>query len=338
MVPAMNAALVRMGILAGLWGSTFLWIKIALNGGLTPVQIAVVRCVLGSGVLLPLASRKRQRLPRDRATWGHLLVAAAFCNALPFGLFGFGEQTVDSGIAGVVHATTPLWAMAIGIAIGTDRKLHRVRVGGLGVGFLGTVLIFAPWDESGLLSWGALAILAAAASYAVGFAYMARHLVGRDAPVAMSAAQLLAAMGITAAALPVGGVATSGVDATGIAAVVVLGIFATGVTFYLSYRMIEDEGATAAATVGYLLPVVSVALGAIVLGEALNARIVAGMVVVLAGVGLTRRRPAPTAARPRSPDRSTPARRAPAQTAASTPAAARPGPAHGPRTACRRPP
>jgi drug/metabolite transporter (DMT)-like permease len=70
----------------------------------------------------------------------------------------------------------------------------------------------------------------------------------------------------------------------------VLGILCTGLTFYLTYRIIADEGATSAATVGYLLPVVSVLLGAIVLGEQLNPRVVAGMAVVLVGVGMTRRR------------------------------------------------
>ena len=284
-------ALLRTALLAGLWGSTFLWIKLSLNGGLEPVEIVVIRCVLGAGVLYALAVRAGQSLPREAAVWGHLLVAAAFCNALPFALFGLGEQTVDSGVAGVVHATTPLWAVAIGIAIGTDRALHPVRAGGLVLGFLGTVLIFAPWTESGLVSWGALAILAAAASYAVGFAYMARHVVGRDAPLAMSAGQLMAALALSALALPFAGVDASGVDLAGITSVVILGIFATGITFYLSYRIIEDEGPTAAATVGYLLPVVSVALGAIVLSEPLNGRIVAGMVVVLVGVGLTRRHP-----------------------------------------------
>jgi drug/metabolite transporter (DMT)-like permease len=72
--------------------------------------------------------------------------------------------------------------------------------------------------------------------------------------------------------------------------VIVLGIFCTGITFYLSYRLIADEGATNAATVGYLLPVVSVALGVIVLNEELNPRTIAGMVVVLTGVGMTRAR------------------------------------------------
>ncbi len=288
MVSGGHGTVVRMGLLALLWGSTFLWIKLALEG-LTPIQVTVIRCALGALVLLVLCYSARQRLPRDRRTWGHLVVAAFFCNALPFALFSIGEQTVDSGLAGVLNATTPLWSLLIGLAIGADRRPGPVRLGGLLLGFGGTLLIFAPWHQAGLASWGALAILAAAASYAVAFAYMGRKLVGKGAPLALSAAQLLTATGLSALALPVGGGVTSGhVSPTAIIAVVILGIFGTGFTFALNYRLIADEGATSAATVGYLLPVVSVGLGAIVLDEELGVRVIAGMLVVLVGVGLTR--------------------------------------------------
>ncbi|MFE4311159.1 DMT family transporter [Streptomyces sp. NPDC056891] len=281
---------IRMGVLALLWGSGFLWIKISLNEGLSPGWITFVRCVLGAAVLLGLAYGAGQRLPRDRATWGRLVVAAFFCNALPFLLFSVGEQTVDSGVAGVLNATTPLWSLLIGLALGTERPLRATRLTGLALGFAGALLIFAPWSHgSGLMSWGALALLGASASYAVAFAYMARHLTGRGtAPLALSAAQLLAATALSTPALAAGGTAT--VTWTGVLAVVVLGVFATGLTFHLNYRMIAEEGPTAAATVGYLLPVVSVTLGALILDEPLTARVVAGMTVVLVGVGLTRSR------------------------------------------------
>ncbi|MFG2587105.1 DMT family transporter [Streptomyces sp. NPDC048438] len=280
----------RMALLALLWGSSFLWIKIALNGGLSPLHITVIRCALGAAVLLALARSARQRLPRSRRTWAHLVVAAFFCNVLPFFLFSVGEQTVDSGVAGVLNATTPLWSMGIGLALGSERGRHPLRLTGLLLGFAGVLLVFAPWQESGLTSWGALLLLAAAVSYAVAFAYMARHLLGRDgAPLALSAAQLVAATGLTTLALPAGpGVGDPTVGA--LLAVVALGIFGTGLTFHLNSRLIVDEGPTAAATVGYLLPVVSVALGALVLGEELSARVVTGMAVVLIGVGLTRTR------------------------------------------------
>ncbi|MEU0566980.1 DMT family transporter [Nonomuraea sp. NPDC005983] len=283
-----RGSLARMGVLALLWGSGFLWIKLALNNGLTPLQITFVRSALGAAVLVGLAWSARQRLPRDRATWGRLVVAAFFCNALPFFLFSVGEQSVDSGVAGVLNATTPLWSLLIGLALGTERGLGPVRLGGLLLGFAGTLLIFAPWQAAGLLSWGALALLGAAASYAVAFAYMARRLTGKGtAPIALSAAQLVTAAGLSALALPAGG-ASVNLNATAVIAVVVLGIFSTGLTFYLNYRLIADEGATSAATVGYLLPVVSVALGALVLHEELGLRVIAGMAVVLVGVGLTR--------------------------------------------------
>ncbi|MFJ4101125.1 DMT family transporter [Amycolatopsis japonica] len=279
--------LVRMGVLALFWGSGFLWIKLALTG-LPPVQVTVIRCALGAAVLLVLSRWAGQRLPCGRRIWGRLLVAAFFCNALPFALFSIGELTVDSGVAGVMNATTPLWSLLIGIGIGTERRLTVVRVGGLILGFAGILLIFAPWQKSGLLGWGTLALLGAGLSYAVAFAYMGRKLVGEGGPIAISAAQLLTATGLSALALPFDAAPAGPLNVTAVLAVVVLGIFGTGVTFYLNYRLIADEGATSAATVGYLLPVVSVALGAIVLGEDLGPRVLAGMAVVLLGVALTR--------------------------------------------------
>jgi drug/metabolite transporter (DMT)-like permease len=277
-----------VGVLALLWGSTFLWIELALTA-LSPVQVTLSRCVLGSVTLLILCLGTGRRLPRDRATWGHIFVAAFFCNALPFAMFSIGQQTVDSGAAGVLNATTPLWSLLIGIVIGTERGIRPIRLGGLLLGFGGTVLIFAPWQTEHV-GWGALAIVAAAASYAVAFAYTGRNLVGGGIPtISLSAAQLCAATGLTALSLPAGGLAPVHLDPPAMIAVVILGIFATGITFHLTYRIIADEGATNAATVGYLLPVVSVALGTIVLDESFSLRVAAGMIIVLAGVGMTRR-------------------------------------------------
>ncbi|MFF7178114.1 EamA family transporter [Streptomyces sp. NPDC008121] len=279
-----------MGVLALLWGSTFLWIELALTG-LSPVQVTLARCVLGTGTLLVLCLKTGQRLPRERAVWGRVLVAAFWCNAFPFAMFSLGQRTVDSGVAGVLNATTPLWSLLVGIAIGTERGVRPVRLVGLLLGFGGVVLIFAPWQQDGIVSGGALAIVAAAAGYALAFAYMGRHLVGRGyATLSLSTAQLLAASGLTTLSLPAGGLTPPRIDLTVLVAVVVLGVFATGVTFHLTYRIIADEGATDAATVGYLLPVVSVGLGALVLDEPFGLRIALGMAVVLVGVGMTRRR------------------------------------------------
>jgi drug/metabolite transporter (DMT)-like permease len=282
-------ALARLVLLALLWGSTFLWIELALTA-LAPAQLTFVRCVLGALTLTALCIGTRQRLPRGRGIWGHLFVAAFFCNALPFSLFSIGQQTIDSGVAGVLNATTPLWTLLIGVATGAERGVRPVRLCGLLLGFAGVVVISAPWQATGSVGWGALAIVAAAASYAVGFAYMGRNLAGKGIPtISLSSAQLIAATALAALTLPTSSLAAVRIEPQGLIAVVVLGIFATGVTFHLTFRIIADEGATNAATVGYLLPVVSVGLGAIVLDEGFSVRVAAGMVVVLLGVAMTRR-------------------------------------------------
>lgn len=90
---------VRVAVLALLWGSTFLWIELALRG-LSPLQVTFVRCLLGALVLTVACYASGRRMPRGRTVWRHIVVAAFFCNALPFALFSLGQQTVDSGLAG----------------------------------------------------------------------------------------------------------------------------------------------------------------------------------------------------------------------------------------------
>jgi len=283
-------SLVRFISLALIWGSSFLWIKMAL-GGLSPIQMALIRLVLGAAVIIGLAVFTRTKLPRDRKIWFRMVVPALFGSAVPYTLFGLGERSVDSGVAGVLNATTPLWALLIMLIIGTERHLGAVRLIGLLLGFAGTLVIFAPWHAAGLASWGALACLVAATSYAISSAYIGKNLVGKLSPIAMSASQMGGGAVLVAVALPfTGGLDTVRLGVGPLVAVSMLGIFGTGLALVLNNRLIIDEGVTTATSVGYLLPVVSVLLGVFFLHEQLNVRIVAGMVVVLVGVALSRRR------------------------------------------------
>jgi drug/metabolite transporter (DMT)-like permease len=289
-----------MGLLALFWGSSFLWIKIGLSS-FTPIQMTFVRLVLGAGVLVSLCYARGSRLPKDRKLWGHMVVAALFGNAVPFTLFAVGERTVDSGVAGVLNATTPLWVLLIAIMLRTEKDLSGLKIGGLVLGFAGTLLIFSPWEAS-FASWDAMVLLAAAIFYAISFAYIGRFISGRGvSPIALSASQITTATGLMVLAMPVAGLTPVHLHWDAALAVAVLGIFGTGFAFALNYRIITDEGPTNAATVGYLLPVVSVLLGALFLDETLTPHVIAGMVVVLGGVALTRVRrrratpPAPAA-------------------------------------------
>nr|WP_040406816.1 DMT family transporter [Amycolatopsis nigrescens] len=297
-----------MGALALMWGSSFFWIKLGLNA-FTPVQLVLVRLVLGAAVLTLICYTQRDRLPSQRRVWLHLGVAALFHNAIPFLLFAIGEQTVDSGITGVLNSTTPLWALLAAVLFGLDRRLSGPRLLGLLVGLAGILLIFAPWQASGLLSWGALACLAAAASYGFVFVYEGRFLSGTGvSPVALAAAQMITASGMVLFVLPAGGLTPVRLDVGAVIAMVILGVFSTGIAFAMNYRLLATEGAVATSTVGYLLPVVSVLLGTLFLNEQLNLRVVAGMAVVLAGVALTRVRRVKAAAAPEPAEACQPAR------------------------------
>ena len=180
----------RLGALALLWGSSFLLIKLSL-GALSATQIAFTRIVLGALVLLVLCAVRGLRIGGG-PVWRHVTVAALFSSALPWVLYGVAEQTVDSGLTGVLNATTPLWTALFGLLFGSGA---RPRYLGLGVGFAGVLLIFAPWQGGGLFSWGTLACLGAATSYGIGYVYIGRNLTGdRDrSPVALAAMQMTAA-------------------------------------------------------------------------------------------------------------------------------------------------
>jgi drug/metabolite transporter (DMT)-like permease len=285
-----RSSLARLALLALLWGSGFLWIKLGLRG-FGPTQIVLIRLSLGALVLTPIALARGMRFPAGRMIWVHLFVAALVANAIPYTLFGVGERTVGSNVAGVVNATTPLWTVLFALLAGTDRTVSMRRGIGLALGFAGTVLIFAPWESvNEIASWGGLAVLAASASYGISYVYMGRFLTNRGVPPLMlSASQLAAGAILMALTLPFGGLVAPHWRFDAIGSLLILGIFGTGLAYVLNYRLIGDEGPTAASTTTYLLPVVAVALGALVVREPVTWPMIAGMVIVLAGVALVQR-------------------------------------------------
>lgn len=283
------ASLARMVGLALLWGSSFLWIAIALRG-FNPAQIVLVRLNLGALVLLAVLYLVRQRLPSSARTWQHLLVAALLGNVVPYLLFAVGQQTVSSALAGSLNATTPLWAFGFGLVLGTERGAGSMRLGGLALGLAGAVLILEPWQgASGELA-GSVACLAAAASYGLSYVYMGRYLARLDHhPLVLPAAQLIAASGLSILIVPVIGTDPISLSASVLAAVTILGVVGTGAAYVLNYRLITDEGPTYASTVTYLLPAVAVSLGVIVLGDPLTPLLLVGTAIVVISIALVRR-------------------------------------------------
>jgi drug/metabolite transporter (DMT)-like permease len=294
-----RSALPRIGLLALIWGSAFLWIKLA-DRGFSPAEVTLARLALGAAVLFAIVAARRDQMPHSPRIWTHIALAALFANAVPYLLFAVAEQTVNSSTAGIINATTPLWTVVLALAVRHQRTVTSWQAAGLISGFIGAVLIFTPWNSAaGLTSAGALECLAASISYAVSYIYMDKVLARRGiGPVVLSACQLAAASVMLAIALAVTGVRTPHVTAVSVTAIAVLGIVGTGLAYVLNYQIIASEGATVASTVTYLLPVVAIVLGVLVLKETITAAVLAGIALVLTGVALTRRRAKPATDEP----------------------------------------
>lgn len=277
--------------LALLWGSNFAWIKISLDS-FSPTQVTFGRMLLGALVLGALVAITHDQLPRDRGTWGHLTVAALVANAAPYLLFALGETRVDSSIAGVMNATTPLWTLALVAAIRPAESIRPTQVAGFALGLFGCIVIFAPWNSGYIDPLGTLYCLLAAVSYAISYVYMARYLTPKEiTPTALAAAQLIAATGWALLALAAKPGAVPDFAPGPWAALAILGIFGTGLAYIINYALIRNEGPTRASVVTYLVPIVSVALGAAALSEPLTPSLLTGSALVLIGIALSRRTP-----------------------------------------------
>jgi drug/metabolite transporter (DMT)-like permease len=279
---------VQLLLVAVIWGASFMFIKVELDAGLAPLHIAWLRCALGAPALLLILALMRDRLPRERGLYLHLLLIATLMNALPFALFAYGETEVSSLLAGIINALTPLMTLLFSISLLPDEPPTAEKLTGLGVGFLGVVVVLAPWHGLGGGSLlGALACIGAATCYGLGFPYMRRHLSGRpETGVAISAAQVSLGALLLTPFLPLGSLPgeVPGVEVWGSA--LALGALGTGVAYIFNFNVVRAAGAQTASMVTYLVPVFAVIFGVSILGEPLSWHEPVGGALIIAGVAL----------------------------------------------------
>lgn len=288
--------------LAAIWGSSFLFIKIGV-AELHPVQLTLYRVGTGALTLLVVLAMLRDRLPREPRVWAHLTVVAAFGVAVPFTLFGYGEQRVESMLAGIWNATTPLIVLPLAVLVFRTERLNARRAIGLGLGFLGVLVVLGVWEGVGGAHFvGQLMCFGAAACYGIAIPYQKRFVAGSaHSGLSLSAAQLLLAAGQLAIVTPfVAGAPPlpTELSAKVVASVLTLGALGTGLAFVINMRNIRVAGASTASTVTYLIPIFAVLIGAVVLDERLNWHQPVGALIVLLGVAVAqgvvgRRRPRP---------------------------------------------
>lgn len=295
-----NAKVRRLFLLSFIWGWSFLFIKVAVEG-LTPTTVACARVALGAAFLLAFLRIKGHALPRDPTIWRQLAVVGLVGSALPFTMLAWGEERITSALTSVLNASTPLFTAALAAVVLRDR-LRAVQVGGLLVGLIGVGVAagIGRGDLAGSSLAGSAASVLAGACYGFSFTWSKKHLMGIT-PLVAAFGQLATAAVILAPFA----VATSAADGISMTpgraiAVVLLGVVGSGVAYVLNFRILADVGATRASLVTYLIPVVAVAVGVLVLDEPFHLRILLGGLLIVAGILTVHRG---RADRPTRPDR-----------------------------------
>lgn len=283
-----------LGALTLMWGSSFLFTKLAV-AGLAVEHLVFARLLLGALILTPAAVLLGRSVPREPVAWLFFGLIALIGNLLPFMLITWGQQRIDSGLAGILMAVMPLATLGLAHLFVPGEQLTARRVWGFLIGFSGVVALIGP--EAVLAIGGAqgpllsmLAVLAGALCYGVS-AILSRLRPHGDAlttaAVVTSLATLLSlgpAM-VTAPAFELRAMLQPQV----IVAVLFLGVFSTATAMIVYFGLIKRAGPGFTSQLNYLIPVWAVAIGILFLGESLTAGHLVGLLMILAGVLLARR-------------------------------------------------
>jgi drug/metabolite transporter (DMT)-like permease len=264
-----------------IWGSSFLFIKVAVEDGVSPATLVLVRTALGALVLAPLALR-RDALRGLRPRTGALLALAVIDVALPFGLVAWGERSISSSLAGILVATDPLFVALLAIAFDRSERVRGWRLAGLFVGFAGVVVLLGV-DLAGSTDelLAAEAVLAASLAFAASALLYKRRFADAEPPGVVTATLAVGALLAAPAVLlsPPDDLPSAGA----VGSLAVLGVLNTGVGFWLFYALIALAGAGRASAITYVNPAVAVVLGALLLHEPVTPTTIAGFAIILLG-------------------------------------------------------
>lgn len=285
---SMGAA--EWGMLLGLsvlWGGSFLFNGILVHE-LPPFTIVTARVALAAIALHIIVRMTGQAMPRDRQAWAAFFGMGFLNNVIPFLLIVWGQTHIASGLASILNATTPLFAVVVAHFLTTDEKMTGNRLIGVIVGFAGVALMIGPSVLSSLGSnvLAQLAVLGAAFSYSLAGIFGRRFRRMGLAPIIPAAGQVTAS---TVLLLPVALFVdhpwTLGIPSSEAwMALACLAILSTAIAYVLFFRILATAGATNLMLVTFLIPVSAILLGALFLGEQLQLKHFIGMAMIAVGL------------------------------------------------------
>jgi drug/metabolite transporter (DMT)-like permease len=270
----------KLSLLALVWGSSFIFIEIALTG-FNPLTLVLVRLALAALILFAFVFARGLAVPRNPRTWGAYLCMGLLTNVLPFSLIAWGQQHITAGTASILNATVPLFVVFATWRFGTGDILHRNQLVGILLGFVGVLVLMGPglWREFTLQRAGELCILGAAVCYAAGSIFGKRF---KDTPPVVNAAAMCACSSLIllpitfAVARPL----ETHADTQAWLALVAIAVLSTALAFLLYFSVLRAAGPTFLSLVAYLIPVVAISLGALFLHEKITLTNLFGVLVI----------------------------------------------------------
>lgn len=269
------------------WGSSFLFIKIGVQE-VGPATLVAYRLLFGAIGLGMVCLLFRPAFPTERRVWLAMALLGFTNTTLPFVLISWGEQHIDSGLAAVLNATVPIFAVVIAHVVLHDENITKWKIAGIVAGFVGVAVLMrrdlgAGQATQNLLGQGAVVL--ASLAYAGSTVYARKRLIGVppmvQALVTVTVADILTWMLVMAGEplrlpqLPITWLSF-----------LWLGLIGSCVAYLLYFYLIQSIGSTRTTMVTYVLPVVGVTLGVVFLDEALDAGLLLGLSLVIGSLWL----------------------------------------------------
>jgi drug/metabolite transporter (DMT)-like permease len=274
--------------LVAMWGSAYMFMKIGV-ATVAPATLVASRLVLGALILYAVMRARGLALPPPGRRWRPLIALAILGNCLPFFLIAWGQQFIDSALAGILVSVMPLATMVLAHFFVAGERVTRLRLAGFVIGFAGIVVLMGPGALTGLggQALAQAAVLGGALCYA-GNSVLARRTIVADFLVASTAVLIVASVLMVPVAVLVDHPWAATPSAGSVAAIIWLGIGPTALATILYFRLIAAAGPTFMATVNYLSPVVALLAGMTLMGERPGTTAVAGLLLILFGIALSR--------------------------------------------------
>ena len=271
-------------VLSFLWGGSFTFNEIILRE-IQPFTMVLGRTIVAASVLLVLVYATGRKMPKSPGIWVSFSIMGVLNNLIPFSLIVWGQQHIDSGLASILNATTPLFTVVLAHFLTSEEKFTLNRMIGVVFGVVGVSILVGPDTLSGIGTQGyaQLAILGASCSYAVAGIY-GRRFKGMESIIPASGMLTCTAVLMLPLAWLVDKPQSLGFTASTWSALLGQAVFSTAFAYLIYFRILRTAGATNVLLVTFLIPVSALLLGVLALGERVTWTLFAGMALIIAGL------------------------------------------------------